>query len=171
MIESVIIYLLRKWQLSGNCKFMVMGMKGILKTGRSKRLKKNLQSRDRRKTDRLPMPIKIACKLGPKKLIGRAKDSSGGGIRFFLQERLEEGAILELEIELPDEGEPLSATGEVIWCEKKAEQLKGKERERSFEVGIRFIKMSKADRERYVPYFCDRLLVKFVAEDGRIKLD
>ncbi len=59
---------------------------------------------DRRVFERVPAAINVAYRVygGKSKFKSISKDISGGGIRLFLNEKLDKGTILELEIGLPD---------------------------------------------------------------------
>jgi hypothetical protein len=46
------------------------------------------------------------------------RDIREEGMRFFVQQELEEGDIVKFEISLPEDTEPIVATGEVVWVNK-----------------------------------------------------
>ncbi|HLD78503.1 MAG TPA: PilZ domain-containing protein [archaeon] len=74
------------------------------------------------------------------------KDIGGGGICFFSTSELNPGERLQMAMKLPDREQPVNCTAEVIWCEPY--EVIGKTgRQRSIEVGVRFIEISPKDQD------------------------
>lgn len=79
-----------------------------------------------------------------------AKDISGGGIRFPVNQRLPQGAKLELELKLPQETLPIQAQAEVVWSARS----RGR---RTYEVGCQFTKIDPLDRGRIIRHVHEAL--------------
>ncbi|MCM8781003.1 MAG: PilZ domain-containing protein [Candidatus Omnitrophica bacterium] len=116
-----------------------------------------LLSKEKRRSDRLGLPIKISYCLpkenkweGPLYVI----NASGGGIRFITNKNIEENTELDIKIIIPKESRnPISLKGTVVWCRKKYPNSK------DYYVGVKFHKMQDDDRRRYVVYLCENILL------------
>ena len=74
------------------------------------------------------------------------KDIGGGGICFFADRELKPGDRLQVSMKLPDRERPVNFTAEVVWSE--AYEVIGKSgRQRSVEVGVRFLEIAPQDQE------------------------
>ena len=74
------------------------------------------------------------------------KDIGGGGICFFSNQVLKPGDRLQVAMKLPGSDRSVNFTAEVIWSE--AYEMIGKtERQRSVEVGVRFVEIAPQDQE------------------------
>jgi c-di-GMP-binding flagellar brake protein YcgR len=73
------------------------------------------------------------------------KDISGSGICLFAREPLKPGEQLQVAMRLPGQEEAVNFTGEVVWCEQY-EVIGKEERQRSVEVGLRFIEIAPKDQ-------------------------
>jgi c-di-GMP-binding flagellar brake protein YcgR len=80
----------------------------------------------------------------------RARDISGGGIRFPVSKRLAQGAKLELGLKLPQETRTIHAQAEVVWSGR----IHGR---RSYEVGCRFTQIDPLDRGKIIHYIHEAL--------------
>jgi len=76
-----------------------------------------------------------------------SKDISERGAKFIVYERLMKGTKLEIQLEVPFDSMPLSATGEVMWIQKT-----GEENSKMFEVGVVFKGVSQNDQKRLKMY-------------------
>ena len=74
-------------------------------------------------------------------------DLSSGGVSFAIPLPLALGTLLELEVVLPFDSLPLQASGRVNWVRDRFAQGVP-----VYEVGIEFVQMSSADRERLGQY-------------------
>ena len=75
-----------------------------------------------------------------------AKNIGGGGICLFSEKAFPPGTRLQVAMRLPEREQPVNFTGEVMWSE--AYEVIGKsERQRSIEVGLRFLEIAPKDRE------------------------
>jgi len=73
-----------------------------------------------------------------------AENVGEGGIRVFLNEKLDPKVKLDIEIFPPDKGFPIKCKGELIWMNERAAN-KG---EPMFDAGIRFTEISPEEKAR-----------------------
>lgn len=96
---------------------------------------------ERRVFERIEAPMKISYELinkAPKTAV--SKDISGGGIRMALDEKLEKGSNLKLNIAVPGQkGKTTTIYGVVAWS-TKVEVMSGAKTTNYYETGIRFTK-------------------------------
>ena len=75
-----------------------------------------------------------------------SKNIGGGGVCLFADKTFGPGTHLQVAMRLPDREQPVNFTGEVVWSE--AYEVIGKGgRQRSVEVGLRFLEISPQDHE------------------------
>ena len=74
------------------------------------------------------------------------KGIGGGGICFFSDSELKPGERLQVAIKLPSREQPVNCIAEVVWCEPY--EVIGKTgRQRSIEVGVRFLQIAPQDQD------------------------
>jgi len=114
---------------------------------------------DRRKAERLRIPLKIEYRLMPRKrmLIQKlnAQDISGGGLGLRIHYPLKKGTRLRTLLYFPGDTKPVRSTSEVMWCRPV-------QRGKAYNVGIKHIKIQPADKERFVFLFCDTMIKFFL---------
>ena len=77
---------------------------------------------------------------------GATKDIGGGGICLFAEQEMPAGTRLQVAMKLPGREQPVNFTAEVVWSE--AYEVIGKShRQRSVEVGVRFVEVAPQDQE------------------------
>jgi len=74
------------------------------------------------------------------------KDISGGGICLFSDRALQPGDHLQVAMKLPDREAPVNFIAEVVWSESYEMIGKGG-RQRSVEVGVRFVEIAPQDQD------------------------
>jgi hypothetical protein len=119
---------------------------------------KRLFAQDKRKTDRLRLPIRIFCFpascpnwQGPVLI----RDISGQGVRFLSVDKLKTGSEVAFKIEFPEFNNPrILVKSKIIWCK----ELKTG----GYEIGVNFNKMELSDRRRYVEYITEKILEKYL---------
>ena len=79
-----------------------------------------------------------------------SKDISAGGICFPVFQNMQPGTILELEIDSEEIGGHIKATGEIRWIRKKEDI------HYPYEIGIAFININPADRDKLINYVKER---------------
>ena len=77
---------------------------------------------------------------------GLSRDLSREGIKISADKSLPEGALVELEIRLPDELRPIRTTGKVMWSKP------GSREEGGFESGVCFLLIDPVDKFRALDY-------------------
>ena len=105
--------------------------------------------KERRKFKRFDAYMSVKFKLEePKSMRGicLSKDLSREGMKIATNENLASGALLDLEIDIPDDPKPVSTTGKVVWQRKLAGG------ERNYEYGVRFVSMDPVDKFRVLDY-------------------
>ncbi len=114
---------------------------------------------DRRKTQRLNIPILVKYKIFPrKKLLEETfcQDISGSGFRLKTEYPIKNGERFKTLLHFPSSLKPVTATSEVVWCKEAA--LKDKFGRRNYNIGIRYLKIAPKDKERFIYLFCELLL-------------
>lgn len=107
---------------------------------------------ERRKYSRVGAVLEIRYKAEDEFKNGTCTslDISIGGIGLGLQEKINPGTILELEIRLPDTPYPLFVKGRLIWCFKAPEAEEGAII--AYRAGITFTEVSDAAKKRLQDY-------------------
>jgi len=81
---------------------------------------------------------------------GKTLDISEGGMRLLIEEKLQNGAILDLKIELPDTKRIAEIEGEVVWSEEvDGLDASGK---RLFHAGIKFLALKEPSGVSLIEY-------------------
>ena len=117
-------------------------------------------ARERRRAERLNIPIQIKYKLLPYKRILQetfSQNISGSGLKLSLGSPLKKGDRLKTLLYFPGDPKPVTAFSKVVWCTGKI-----KKKRKSFEVGIKHIKIFHKDRERFVFLFCEMMINYFI---------
>ena len=77
----------------------------------------------------------------------KSVDISTRGIRLLLDEKLEKGVPLRMEIKIPTKKETIKTTGEVAWSEESNEDKSGSSK-RLFNTGIKFFRVQANDEKK-----------------------
>jgi c-di-GMP-binding flagellar brake protein YcgR len=105
--------------------------------------------KERRKFKRFDAFMTVKYKTQePSELAGvsLSKDLSREGIKLSGNAKLAKGTLVDLEIDIPDDPKPVHTTGEIVWIQK------GEEKEKDFELGIKFLMMDPVDKFRVLDY-------------------
>ena len=79
-----------------------------------------------------------------------SSDISAGGLRLMTPQPLQNGSLLNLEIQLPDDNiEPIRACGEVVWQNKLSDF--------SYETGTLIKSMDEIDKRRFMGFVFDQM--------------
>ena len=119
-----------------------------------------MKSAERRKSRRLKVPVKIKYQLLPKrKLVEEifTKDISGGGLKISTSYALKKGDRLKTLIYFPADARPVTAYSRVVW-QKKVSGRRGK----SFDIGMKHLKIASGDKDRFVFLFCEMMINYFI---------
>jgi c-di-GMP-binding flagellar brake protein YcgR len=122
--------------------------------------------REKRKTQRLNIPVYIKYNLLPKKGVLHkifSRDISGGGIRIALNHAIKKGERLRTFLHFPNDPKPVATVTKIARCRKESAK-RGKAR---FDIGLRYIKISPKDRQRFVFLFCEMMLNYFILGQHR----
>lgn len=107
---------------------------------------------ERRKFIRLEVPVGL--KYIVEGVSGRkdvtTKDLSCEGLRFISEEGINEGALLELNLDIPNANNPVHINGKVVWAKKLSTKDSA-----PFEVGVGFIKIEEDNKNTFLRYLCD----------------
>lgn len=112
---------------------------------------------ERRKAQRLNIPLQIKYKLLTKKRILEevfCQDISGGGLKLRLKESLTVGQRMEVLLYFPNDPNPVTAKSSVVWCKRRLTKKKGP----FFDIGVKHIKINPKDKERFVFLFCEMMI-------------
>lgn len=118
-----------------------------------------LKYKDKRKSERLSIPLKMEYKVLPRQKIlieTFSRDISGGGLRITLDHPLKIKDRLKTILYFPNETHPITAISKVIWCKRN------KEDKNAYDIGIKYIKVIPKDRDRFVFLFCEMMVNYFV---------
>jgi c-di-GMP-binding flagellar brake protein YcgR len=101
---------------------------------------------ERRGSERLNVSLEVKYFINGKTANVKSMDISASGIRLTLDEKMERGTILRLEIKMPGQNRIIKASGEIVWSKEAAEE--GKATKRLFNTGIKFLKLGKNDEKK-----------------------
>ena len=88
-----------------------------------------------------------------------SRDISAGGTKLILEQKMSPGSLLEMDVALPQEKNPLKVTGKVAWQREIPGDIK-KDGIRRFATGIEFVRISHADRQRLSQFVKTQVLGK-----------
>ena len=102
---------------------------------------------ERRSVNRLNVALKV--KYATNGVVNNAEslDISTKGVRLLLDERIEKGTPLRLEIKIPDQDRLVKARGEVVWAGDSTTD-ESNPAKRLFNTGIKFSKVQNANEKR-----------------------
>lgn len=101
---------------------------------------------DRRSTERLNISLEVKYFINGKFADVKSVDISRKGIRLMLDEKIEKGADLRLEIKLPNDSDIVKTRGEVVWSKEAKDEKETTKR--LFNTGIKFIKTDRNDEKK-----------------------
>lgn len=107
---------------------------------------------ERRKFIRLEVPVELKYIIegdSARKEV-TTKDLSCDGLRFISEQDIGEGAILELNLDIPNAVNPVHANGKVAWTRRLSTEDGS-----PYEVGVEFIKIEEDNKNTFLKYLCD----------------
>lgn len=110
---------------------------------------------ERRRYVRLDTRLKINYRIlqqPPLVTTSETVDIGGGGIRIFLTEPLKTGTLLELEIFLPEERDPIRCQGKLVWVEEFSIYHGSRETRQELEGGVEFTSIRPQDQDRIIKH-------------------
>ena len=104
--------------------------------------------KERRKFKRFDafMNVKYTPHEGGREGAGLSKDLSREGIKVNSAQPIQNGALLDLQIDIPDDPKPVRTTGKVVWT-RSAEGD-----EKNYDYGVSFLLMDPVDKFRVLDY-------------------
>ncbi len=72
---------------------------------------------EQRRHDRFRMNSEVRIRVGDREIVGSTKTISMGGLSFNVNEALDKGGIITLQIASPDGAEKVEVQGEIVWSE------------------------------------------------------
>jgi len=102
---------------------------------------------DRRSTERLNVSLEVKYYANGFTSEATSVDISAKGIRLLLDERIEAGTHLRLEIKLPGESHLLRTAGAVVWTKESSEDEKASTK-RLFNTGIELSGFQNSDGKK-----------------------
>ncbi len=106
-------------------------------------------TKERRKFKRFDAYMNVQFRSQDKRAdegTGLSKDLSREGIKVSTDHALSAGALVDLEIHLPDETRPVRTTGKVMWSKA------GGSEEGGYESGVCFLLIDPVDKFRVLDY-------------------
>jgi hypothetical protein len=94
---------------------------------------------EKRRFVRVDTQLLTRCRMNENNALafeGLTKNISENGVRLVMSERIEVGAVLKLEINMPFDTLPIVAKGRVVWVGKKPESIRDE-----IELGIELIEV------------------------------
>jgi Tfp pilus assembly protein PilZ len=107
---------------------------------------------EKRKFIRLEVPVEFKYILasGAARKNVTTKDLSCDGLRFISEEGVEEGAQLELNLDIPNANNPVHINGKVVWIKRLSTEDGS-----PYEVGVEFTKIEEDNKNTFLKYLCD----------------
>lgn len=85
--------------------------------------------------------------------LGLSRDLSRGGMKLACNDALSKGTVVDLELDIPDDPKPVRGKGEIAWAKKVKGAQKGSgEKDRDYDVGIKFVAIDPVDKFRALDY-------------------
>jgi len=139
-------------------------------------IKKNkvLLLEDKRKTERLSIPVQFYFSLFPLPLDVsspewvkpfRVDDIGGNGLKFICINKIERSTVISLKIILPDNPKPILFSGETVWSQCISDRNCST---KLYANGVKFHKMDHEDRKRFVGYISDQILLHYIDSMGQV---
>ncbi len=135
---------------------------------------KRLLSRDKRKTERLILGGNLWYRLGfSQKWTGPLpiENISGGGINFRYKKSFKKNTVINLMISFLGENEPIIVKGKVTWCKAMTPRktLNNEVLPGGYKTGVKFFKMDYNDRRKFIDYFSEKVITKYLDAEGRME--
>jgi PilZ domain. len=98
------------------------------------------------------MRLNVSCEVGykvlspkpPKAGLTKTRNISAGGICLIAEEKLNPGAVLELNFNLPEQKPAIKATGKVVWVKP----FKIASEQEHFDCGVEFSVINQQDQNK-----------------------
>ncbi len=107
--------------------------------------------KERRKFKRFGAFMSVKCAANTSRetsaqaAVGLTRDVSRDGLCVNANEPLERGAMVDIEIDLPDDPRPVKTAGKIVWVRRSNE-------DEGIDYGIQFVSMDPVDKFRVLDY-------------------
>lgn len=103
---------------------------------------------EKRKFPRGNFFCKITAIFGERLLVFNSytENISEGGVKVFLEEKLNISTVVDMELSLANDEEPIKCKGELIWVQEIPPDQT--EKESLFDTGIKFIEINEQDKKK-----------------------
>lgn len=121
------------------------------------RIRCRVSKSEKRKAQRINLPIQVSYSLHPKKKVldeTFCHDISGGGLCISFSVRMKKGDRLKTLLHFPNDKKPVTAISKVAWV-KKGNMSGGRV---FYNTGIKHVGISHEDRTRFVYLFCEMMI-------------
>lgn len=124
---------------------------------------------EKRRAQRIPIPIKIEYNFLPQKTLKNAYSStycdniSGTGLGLVFDSYIKRGTRLKLRIHFPGDVQPVTIAAEITWCREVAKNKV----EPCFRTGVQYVHMDENEKERFTLLFCEMMMDYFILYEGR----
>ena len=108
---------------------------------------------ERRKYARLTVPLEVNYTIEGKEGAEHktvAKNISPNGAMLNIKGELPKGAVLDLEIKIPDSPKPIPIKARVVWFKKGVQE--GKD---AYSAGLEFVQIPEESKNTFFQYLCN----------------
>ena len=112
---------------------------------------------ERRKAQRINIPIKICFEYKGEEQEILSENISGSGINIRMSKPLEVGDKITVVVYISPYEPPFRIRGSIAWCKS----IKSGGGKNMYNVGIRYVKILSRDKNRYIFLFCDLMINYF----------
>ncbi len=125
---------------------------------------------ERRRFIRLEVPVelKYVVEDDPSQMRRHVatKDLSCDGLRFISEQKIDEGAFLDINLTIPGANNPVHIKGRAIWAKKTSSEDTA-----PFEVGVEFTQIEEDNKNTFLKYLCDLIYneTKIMERDKKTK--
>ena len=88
-------------------------------------------------------------------IVSTSKDISAGGIRFFTDQKLRIGSVIDLEISLPEQELPVSVNCEVVFSDEFS--IMTESSKPTFETAVKFISIEDKNKDKISKYIFGKI--------------
>ena len=113
----------------------------------SVKLKGYWAEKDRRSVERMDVSLEVKYSINGKSYNGKSVDISSKGVRLLLDEKIETGSPINLEIRIPNQKHLLRTGSEIVWTTESKEDSVNTGK-RFFNTGIKFYKFYDHDEKK-----------------------
>ena len=115
-------------------------------------MKRDIEERRRFIRLEVPIELKYVVEDDASQMRRRVatKDLSCDGLRFISEQKIGEGAVLDLNLTIPGANNPVHIKGKAVWSRKISSEDAA-----PVEVGVEFIQIEEDNKNTFLKYLCD----------------